>query len=751
MRSLCYLDATIDGINGKESVATKLSFSFTLPLYSTCLNISSYKTCDALNQKDLDHLRLTLLSCKDGSNPDRDLCSLNIVQQAISYLLPKDVSLPYFNVILPVYTSLNEDSFKFFMELKRRVIDELGGHFTLRGTYFFTKDREFMDVLPFDCILGGLSALLVFFVLLLLVQSFLFTLSVLLLLILSFTLAFFFYTTLFSLPFFPFVNLISLALMIYLAADDALLLVVFYRHERKARPHLSEEEAFLHSLPHSLGSVTVTSVTTAIAFLVNLTSDVLIMRCFGVFASLIVLCNLLLLYLLLPPCLFLSIRRVPLHPFPLFISVFFTSLSHHISLWTHRLRWPLTLFFFLLSIASSLIIFVSPSLQLPETVNVQLLRPSHSEEWFDRNSKLFNFSANRKFSLIDNVVLGVNPVEDASLFNPYNNGHLTFDDSFSIDTYADLDRMKSISSLLLSRSNLRPDTSLWLDLFITWLNSTSCTPECCYSTKNSPLNSSCFLQYSRRLPVSTFPSDWTTFPIDGPIFSKELHFVGYFFGFPSPFKWSLDWDVLRVFFDDLLKLQLTVRQFIPGESTLVSTSTQILRIFDLLSRSLPSTLLSLAIALSSCLILVLLSTRNVLLTLSTIATITFTLLLILAFLVLLGWRLGVIESSIIVLATGVAFDYVLHYSVAYRMSPNLPFPARIRQVHNSAGAAVVGGTITSLAASLPLLFASTSAFSQLGVFLLLVSVLSLLSACLVFPSLHAVIQPVQRIPHNLKF
>lgn len=86
--------------------------------------------------------------------------------------------------------------------------------------------------------------------------------------------------------------------------------------------------------------------------------------------------------------------------------------------------------------------------------------------------------------------------------------------------------------------------------------------------------------------------------------------------------------------------------------------------------------------------------RHLLLTFSTIATIAFTLLVILAVLVLMGnyrlidsdtviigfsgWRLGVIESSIIVLATGVAFDYVLHYSVAYRMSPNLPFPARIR-------------------------------------------------------------------------
>ncbi|GMT11221.1 hypothetical protein PFISCL1PPCAC_2518, partial [Pristionchus fissidentatus] len=751
MRSLCYLDATVDGIEGKKTVATKLTYSFTLPLYSTCLNMSSYKTCDALNQRDLDHLRKTLLTCKDGTNPDKDLCSMKIVTQAISYLLPKDLSNPYFNVILPLYTSSSDASFDYFMELKRRVISELSEHFTLRGTYFFTKDKEFMNVLTFDCILGGVSALLVFFVLLLIVQSFLFTLSVLLLLILSFTLAFYFYTCLLGFPFFPFVNLISLALMIYLAADDALLLVVFYRHERRARPLISPEEVFSHSLPHSLGSVTVTSVTTAIAFLVNLTSDVLIMRCFGVFASLIVLSNLLLLYLLLPPCLFLTIHRVPLHPFPSFVSAFFSSFSHHLSIWTNRLRWSLSLLFLLIAIASSIVIFVVPSLQLPETVNVQLLRPDHTEEWFDRNAKLFDFSANRKFTLIENVVLGVNPVKDASLFNPYSNGHVTFDSSFAIDTYEDLNRMKNLSTYLLARSKLRPDTALWLDLFKMWINSTSCTEECCYRDDKAKLNSTCFLQYSRRFPVSTFPSDWTTFPIDGPIFTKDLKFVGYFFGFPSAFKWSLDWDILRVFFDDMDVLQGRVREYMPGDSTLVSTSTQILRIYDLLARSLPSTLLSLAIALSSCLILVFASTRKILLTISTIFTITFTLLVILAVLVFMGWRLGVIESSIIVLATGVAFDYVLHYAVAYRMSPNLPFPALIRQVHNSAGAAVLGGTATSLAASLPLLFASTSAFSQLGIFLLLVSVLSLLSACLVFPSLHSVIESVEETPRNLKF
>lgn len=85
---------------------------------------------------------------------------------------------------------------------------------------------------------------------------------------------------------------------------------------------------------------------------------------------------------------------------------------------------------------------------------------------------------------------------DASLFNPYSNGHITFDSSFSIDTYKDLNRMKvlrsfifdtlflkNLSTYLLAKSKLRPDTALWLDLFKQWMNSTSCTPECCFSTE----------------------------------------------------------------------------------------------------------------------------------------------------------------------------------------------------------------------------------------------------------------------------
>ena len=112
-----------------------------------------------------------------------------------------------------------------------------------------------------------------------------------------------------GIDFFPFINLLVLVLLIAIGADDAFVLSVYFRSEKKVgilfitfshsppyqklsylsyevgNPYLPTYKesdalraALRNSLHHSLLSMFVTSATTAIAFLTNLTSSIIVLR-----------------------------------------------------------------------------------------------------------------------------------------------------------------------------------------------------------------------------------------------------------------------------------------------------------------------------------------------------------------------------------------------------------------------------------------------------------------------------------------
>ncbi|KAK6037738.1 hypothetical protein COOONC_24757 [Cooperia oncophora] len=183
--------------------------------------------------------------------------------------------------------------------------------------------------------------------------------------------AFFFYTVILRINFFPSLNLLAFVLMIAVGADDAFLLLVYYRRFRKAKeepyhigdpyvPLYKERDRMIRairsSLRHSLASMFVTSATTAVAFISNLSSAIIVLSCPG------------------------------------------SSID------------VATLFFFWESLQQQSLlplVFIAPGLKMPRYNPTKLLTSSNPYEWFDNNEHLFDFNWKRKFKFMENYVIGV--------------------------------------------------------------------------------------------------------------------------------------------------------------------------------------------------------------------------------------------------------------------------------------------------------------------------------------------------------
>ncbi|VDO31701.1 unnamed protein product [Heligmosomoides polygyrus] len=117
--------------------------------------------------------------------------------------------------------------------------------------------------------------------------------------------------------------------------------------------------AIRRSLRHSLASMFVTSATTAVAFISNLTSEIIVIRCFGVFACLTMLANYTLVVLLLPSTMVLTCSESRRRLLPYFEA------SAKISSLLHKCRYFIAFAGIAMTIAASVVVFVSPGFPMP--------------------------------------------------------------------------------------------------------------------------------------------------------------------------------------------------------------------------------------------------------------------------------------------------------------------------------------------------------------------------------------------------
>uniref|UniRef100_A0A1I7T557 MFS domain-containing protein n=1 Tax=Caenorhabditis tropicalis TaxID=1561998 RepID=A0A1I7T557_9PELO len=359
---------------------------------------------------------------------------------------------------------------------------------------------------------------------------------------------------------------------------------------------------------------------------------------------------------------------------------------------------------------------------------VELLVDSNIHEYFDNHVHHFNFEWKRSARLVKNFLFGIENIKEPSTLSPYEKPSKTFSgtkfelDVEKLDFYRRLVNSENENYHLSNYSHVS-----WADRML------QANESCLSDTKLIP--NECVLSASVRNKnlIHQFPDDFAVIPGDGPFIDHDLKVVGYFISIPSDQKLRVDTVAIENFFNEIDVSCDYIRKQ-TNDPVLCLSSSEITRFHDIVSQLRSSSFTSVAISLGICLIVIIVCTRVIKLSVFSSIVIFFVILWTVASLILLGWKLSVVESTILIITIGLSFDYTLHYVVAIRDTQLVSSSEKVSSAHSTAGIACSFGSLTLFLAGFPLLFTQTASFYQIGTMLVVLGMTSLLGASIVLPS-----------------
>ncbi|UMM36511.1 hypothetical protein L5515_008643 [Caenorhabditis briggsae] len=757
MRHLCKVDDVIDTLIAEfnfRNPAKSLKHSLNIPLYTTCPNMTTENSCDGLNQEDISNFRDLLKKC--NLDPKLDLCSAFSINHVNHWLLPSNNNSELIvTVVLKMAMWNGVDDREVYDSLIERLELHLekNPYTRMAGVAMNMKNRVFQETIRVDSLIAGLSAFLVFLCFLVYSRSLIFTSIILMVVSLSAGVAFFVYTVILGIDFFPFINLLVVVILISIGADDAFLLLVYYRREVKKMSNLEYKIGSIYiplyresdllsrslrlSLHHSLVSMFFTSLTTATTFLSNLSSPVIVLRCFGIYAAITVLINYILVILILPGAIILTRPVRKQKPSPEVVDTVepvelekpkLENFNSKITEFTYYFRFGVVILSFILTGLSAFIIFQNPGLTIPQNNPAKLLIDSNIHEFFDNHMHRFNFQWQRSARLVKNFVFGVEAIKESSTLSPYHKPGKNFSDA---NFQLDVDKLDFYRRLVDSEAE---KYRLENYTHVSWADKTLRLNESCLS-ENKTIPNNCILDSSVRFKnlIHQFPDDFAVIPGDGPFIDHDLNVVGYFISIPSHQKLQVDTEVIGEFFKEIEQSCKIIKNT-TSDPVLCLSSTEISRFYEIVSQLRSSSFVSVTISLGICLIVIVVCTRVIKLSILSSMVIFFVILWTVASLIMLGWKLSVVESTILIITIGLSFDYTLHYVVAIRDAKFVSASGKVSSAHSTAGVACAFGSLTLFLAGLPLLFTQTASFYQIGTMLVILGITSLFGASIVLPA-----------------
>lgn len=157
------------------------------------------------------------------------------------------------------------------------------------------KAALFDDFLLRDCWLLGLAGIFIMLCMYLYTQSLVLTIMTFIAIGFSLGTAYFFYTTVFMMPFFPFMNLLAVIVIVGIGADDAFIYWKVWNCALEERELVAKATGsgvlnasrdtlsprVQTTMKHATISMGVTSLTTAVAFFSSALNSITAVKCFG--------------------------------------------------------------------------------------------------------------------------------------------------------------------------------------------------------------------------------------------------------------------------------------------------------------------------------------------------------------------------------------------------------------------------------------------------------------------------------------
>ncbi|XP_056645516.1 protein dispatched [Diorhabda sublineata] len=658
---------------------------------------------------------------------------------------------------------------------------------------FGIKSALFDEFLLRDTYLMGSGALFVFICIWIYTQSLFLTIMTIIVIIFSLAISYFMYNLVFEIKFFPFMNLLATIVAIGIGSDDAFIFCKIWQIQ-KQDSSCSLLKVMADTFHHAFMSMFVTALTTSVAFLGSYVSSVTAVSCFSIFAGMAVIANYCLMMTWFPACLViwerscLSNEALFKSCFVMFyqrwcciklqlnlsagwcqylsISRFFKTRENWILDYIIKFKYFWFLSLVTLALISGFIVFVYPKIQLPDTNEFQLFVDSHPFEQYDFKYKNhFWFTRPEKndqvtYKLPLRFVWGVLPIDNGDYLDPSNLGTLTPDPSFDMSDPESqewlLNFCQSVREQPFYQSMIGPLLpNCFVETFMKSMDRKCYDPfldqdrsPCCETAK-FPFNRTVFNKciINEIADIYNTPSNLLNPGMAGPKFSKDQNptIKIVIIEYDSSYSYSMSYEQMDSFFknvEEWMTKQLESAPIPMKNGWFISE----LAFYDLQRELNASTQISIMISMGLALIVLFLSTLNILTSLYAIMTITSSISVTMAVLVLLGWKLNILESTAVSTAIGLTVDFSLHYSVNYRMCPEsvaVNREAATKHALNYMAGPAFMAAITTGAAGAFMLPSLILPYIQIGIFLVLVMCVSWIYATFMLGSMLAISGPIK--------
>uniref|UniRef100_A0A1B6DLC4 SSD domain-containing protein n=1 Tax=Clastoptera arizonana TaxID=38151 RepID=A0A1B6DLC4_9HEMI len=736
-RSSCLTITETDVIGTKELLENCFSFYYNLQL------MPDYEILQVPQQ------------CRDNN------AVYNIMHYLVdSEFLPSsaNTSGPLRNTVIFLSIARSSAILDFYQSLKESQLNS--DTLYVSAIDFGLKSTLFDLYLLQDTWLVALGALFVLLCMWMYTTSLFITIMTIVAIAFSLIISYFIYTLIFEMHFFPFMNLLALIVAVGIGADDAFILTKVWQSTKAENSSLTLSRLVQNTLKHSVLSMFVTTLTTTAAFFSSYISAIIAIRCFSIFAGTTVMVNFALMVTWLPASVVVS-ERVCWAPIPSLyprlrgshLALVYLSSALNNFLISSVVRFKYFWIFFLgsIAIASIAVVFYYPKLQLPDSPDFQLFASSHPFEQYDIVYRdKFNFEHMQKVDerLNTNIqmplrfVWGVKPIDTGDHLDPFSRGALKLDPKFDIAA---------------------PESQRWLANFCHKLRA-----QPFYQSTSGPLLPNCFLEgfedwINRRCinPIdhtSRAPCcDTSTFPYKREVFNtclpKAIESL-----YRTPRELFIPGVAGPKFAKSSSKRPPKVKALVVEYNSNLSLTTSYVEInhffhqveswteqelatappgmrngffisyfafYDLQRTLAQDTVMAIIVSMVVSLIVLLLVTLNLLVSLYAIITISCIIFVTVGILVLIGWKLNVLESVAVSVAIGLAVDFSLHYSVNYRMCPdNENRESSVMYALSMMSGPTLMAAITTGAAGALMLPSSVMAYIQIGIFLVVVMFVS---------------------------
>jgi hypothetical protein len=454
------------------------------------------------------------------------------------------------------------------------------------------------------------------------------------------------------------------------------------------------------TLRHAASSIFVTSFTTAAAFFSNFITKLPYVQLFGVFSGFCILIYFLMVITMVAAFVvsyekYIQTFTCKVRPaFTLKLEKCLEDLITHIGIIKHKIiskHLPyilikFSLFWFLLfftfGIIGMLVVFYKPQLKPPQNWRFQFFEGDNHFENFEFHIKDHFFSYfNEEKNNVTNpdifFIFGVYGKDTGDIFNPDDDGHLIYDPNFD---FTARESQIWLNNFITKSMTSRRDLFLIDELIDEWKKYFAQLEIFCSDSSENKLGlnktgipydpdqlNACMYEvrgFLQTLDLKNFESTAGDFPRRIVLISNETKANAVMLRVQAN-RTFIDFGTVKDYYEDLREFySVSILNATEGYKSgwFISVG---FALYDLQSQLINGTYSSLVVSMAIALLILLLTSGNILISLFAILTITFSIADTIAIFVFMGWELSILESVIIIMSVGLSVDFSCHYGVAY--------------------------------------------------------------------------------------